>query len=67
MVEGEGKKSRGAVAPGKRQVNWRLRVDLLEKAQAEATAKSFRSVPAFMEYILQARYYPEPAVREKQG
>ncbi len=65
MVEGVGKKSRGAVAPGKRQVNWRIRVDLLEKAQAEATAKGFRSVPAFMEYILQARYYPEPAVKER--
>ncbi len=67
MVIGESKKSRGAVAPGKRQVNWRLRVDLLEKAQAEATAKGFRSVPAFVEYILQARYYPEPAVKEKQA
>lgn len=61
MDEGKGKKSRGKVAPGKRQVNWRIRVDLLEKARAEATGKGFRSVPIFVEYILQARYYPEPA------
>ena len=67
MTGGDGKKNRGAIAPGKRQVNWRLRVDLLEKAQAEAQTKSFRSVPAFVEYILQARYYHEPAVKDKAG
>ena len=65
MVVGADKKSRGAVAPGKRQVNWRLRVDLLEKADAEAKSKGFKYVPGFIEYILQARYYPEPAVKDR--
>ena len=64
MVQGI-KKSRGAVAPGKRQVNWRLRVDLLEKLEAEGTTKGFKSNPAFIEYILQCRYYPETIVRKQ--
>ena len=58
------KKSRGAVAANKKQVNWRLRIDLLKLAQAEAAAKNFKSVPAFVEYILQARYYPEQKVKK---
>lgn len=53
------KKTRGAVAPGKRQCNIRIRVDLLEKVKAEAEAKRFHSWVAFLEYLLQARYYPE--------
>lgn len=57
-------KTRGAVAPGKRQVNWRLRVDLLEKLEAERRDKRFKSMPAFLEYLLSARYYPEPGARK---
>jgi len=50
---------RGAVAPGKRQVNWRLRVDLLEKLEAERRQKGFKSKPLFLEHILINRYYPD--------
>ena len=62
-------KSRGAVAPGKRQVNWRLRVNLLEKVAAEAKEKGFTDqhgrpkTPSFIEYVLQNRYYPDTPSR----
>ncbi len=59
MVVESKPKSRGAVAPGMRQVNWRIRVDLLEKAGAERVDKHFKSTPAFINYILQNRYYPD--------
>lgn len=55
----EKKKSRGNIAPWSRQVNWRIRVDLLEKAQAESKKKGFTSIPKFIEYLLQNRYYQE--------
>lgn len=55
------KRTRGAVAPGKRQVNWRIREDLLEKLQAEAQEKQLKTQPKMLEFILQNRYYPEPA------
>ena len=56
-------KPRGAVSPNKKQVNWRIRNDLLSKAQGEAKEKGFKSVTAFLEHILVNRYYPE----EKAG
>jgi hypothetical protein len=54
--------NRGAVAPGKRQVNWRIRADLLEKLQAEAAKRGLAwpgnsGAPAMIEAILSDRYY----------
>ena len=66
-MENGATKKRGAVAPGKEQVNWRVRVDLLEKLEAERKAKGFKSKPAFLEHILTVRYYPEPGARKGDG
>jgi hypothetical protein len=54
-ADGNGK--RGRVAPGKRQVNWRIRVDLLEKAEAEAKTRNV-TVPVIIQEILAGYYYP---------
>jgi hypothetical protein len=62
-MESGATKKRGAVAPGKEQVNWRFRSDLLIKLEAERRDKGFKSKPAFLEHILVNRYYPE----EKAG
>lgn len=57
MVTGGDGKSRGKVAPGKRQVNWRIRTDLLEKAEAEAKARKVK-VPVIIQEIIANHYYP---------
>lgn len=56
-------KPRGTVAPGKRQVNWRIKDNLLKKLDEERRAKKIKSRPAMVEHILTVRYYPEPIVK----
>lgn len=63
-------KTRGAIAPGKKQVNWRLREDLLDKLESERLEKRFKSIPAFLEFLLSNRYYPDernPPIFSEKG
>ena len=49
-------KARGAVAPGKVQVNWRIREDVIKELAEEAQALGFASIPALINHILVTRY-----------
>lgn len=49
-------KSRGDVAPGKTQVNWRILTNLLKLALEEARLLGFSSIPAFVNNLL-TRYF----------
>lgn len=51
----------GAVAPGKRQVNWRVRCDILVKLEQEAKAKGFLTIPQFLNHYFFERYFGESA------
>ena len=40
----------------KRQVNWRIRDDLIKNLEAEAQERGFASIPALVNTILAERY-----------
>lgn len=45
-------KNKGALAPGKVQVNWRILLAVYNGLQEEATKSGFGSVPAFLNNLL---------------
>ena len=49
-------KERGKIAPGKRQVNWRVREDIMLQLEEEAQRRGFSTVPALVNTILAERY-----------
>ena len=52
-------KSRGAVAPGKRQTNWRIREDTILHLEEEAQRRGFATLPALVNTIFAERYAGE--------
>ena len=48
MVE---KKSRGAVAPGKKQTNWRIDNQCLQVLEQDRVELGFDSIPALVNYL----------------
>ena len=50
-------RSRGAVAPGKTQVNWRIWSEVIAKLEAEVKSKGFTSVPSLVNTILFQYYF----------
>lgn len=47
-----GVKKRGKVNPLKKQTNWRLSTELIEKCKAEAKRLGLSSIPMAVSYIL---------------
>lgn len=44
--------TRGAIAPGKRQTNWRIRLDIIEWLDLEARRQGLLSIPAAANFWL---------------
>ncbi len=49
--------TRGAVDPGKKQVNWRVYVRIVNALQADADKRGFPSVPALLNHMLTLHYF----------
>ena len=60
-------KTRGVVAPGKRQVNWRIDERRLRKLEEEAERRGFSTVPALVNNILAERYDSDEEEGEHPG
>ena len=56
-------RSRGEVASGKRQTNWRIENRWYLKLEAEAERRGFATVPALANFIFAERY----ALDEEEG
>ena len=44
-------KTRGDVAPGKKQVNWRIDIESLKKLEEESKELGYGSITAFVNYL----------------
>jgi len=58
------KPTRGAVAEGKVQVNWRLLVEVYQNCIDEAKALGFTSVPAFINNLM-TRYFRGESIKRR--
>jgi len=56
-------KERGAVAPGKTPVNWRIDTEALEKARVAAQERGYSSVPQLVSFLLR-RVLTDSKLRE---
>ena len=57
-------RSRGVVAPGKRQTNWRIENRWYVKLEEEAERRGFATVPALANFIFAERYHEDGAEGE---
>ena len=56
-------RNRGEVAPDKKQVNWRIRKDVLVALEADASRRGFPSVTGLLNHLLYMHYYSNESLK----